>query len=46
MLLVAGLIAIIVYSWLGLEFLRRSWINFDFIWSVVLIATGALLFVT
>jgi hypothetical protein len=29
MLLVAGLIATIVYGWLGLEFLRRSWMNFD-----------------
>ena len=46
MLLVAALIAIVVYSWLGLELMRRSWINFDLIWSVVLVATGTLLIAT
>ncbi|HEX9462549.1 MAG TPA: hypothetical protein VGB82_08115 [Alphaproteobacteria bacterium] len=46
MLLVTGAIAIIVYDWLGLEFLRRSWINFDVLWSLVLIGTGTVLIVT
>jgi hypothetical protein len=45
MLLVTGAIAVVVYDWLGLEFLRRSWINFDVLWSVVLIGTGAALMV-
>jgi hypothetical protein len=44
-LLVTGSIAVIVYEWLGLEFLRRSWINFDLLWGVALIATGGILMV-
>jgi hypothetical protein len=46
MLLVTGVIAISVYSWLGLDFLRRSWINFDLLWMVALVATGTLLVMT
>lgn len=46
MLLVTGAIALLVYDWLGLEFLRRSWINFDVLWTVVLIGTGIVLMVT
>ena len=44
-LLVTGSIAVIVYEWLGLEFLRRSWINFDALWCIALAATGGLLIV-
>ncbi len=40
MLLVTGAIAFAVYRWIGLEFLRRKWINFDRIWSLALVATG------
>jgi len=43
MLLVTGLIAVITYEWLGLGFLRRGWINFDVLWTIVLLATGTLL---
>ena len=43
MLLVTGTIALLVYEFLGLEVLRRGWINFDLIWSFMLVATGALL---
>lgn len=43
MLLVTGTIALLVYEFLGLEFLRRGWINFDLVWSLMLVATGALL---
>jgi hypothetical protein len=42
-LLVTGSIAIIVYEWLGLQFLRASWINFDVLWCIALIATGGVL---
>jgi hypothetical protein len=42
-LLVTGSIAIIVYEWLGLQFLRASWINFDVLWCVALMATGGVL---
>jgi hypothetical protein len=39
-LLVTGLIAFVVYQKLGLEFLRKSWVNLDLIWAVALIATA------
>jgi hypothetical protein len=42
-LLVTGSIAVIVYEWFGLQFLRASWINFDWLWCVALIATGGVL---
>ena len=45
MLLVMGLIALIVYHWVGLGFLRRGWINLDLIWTAALVATAVLLFV-
>lgn len=41
MLLVTGAIAVTVYAWLGVEILRRAWINLDFAWSLALLAAGA-----
>jgi hypothetical protein len=35
-------IALTVYEWLGLEVLRRGWINFDWLWRGALVATGTL----
>jgi hypothetical protein len=46
MLAVTGLIAVVVYQWLGVAFLRRGWVNLDLVWSIALVATGLLLFVT
>ena len=43
MLAVTGAIALIVYEWIGLAFLRRGWINLDLIWSAALTASGAVL---
>jgi hypothetical protein len=43
MLLVTGTVALLVYEFLGLEVLRRGWINFDLVWSLMLVATGTLL---
>jgi hypothetical protein len=40
MLVVTGGVAIAVHQWLGLAFLRRSWINFDFAWILALAAAG------
>jgi hypothetical protein len=40
-LLVTTLIAWIVFTWLGVGLLRRSWINLDAIWAAALIVTGA-----
>jgi|ERR1700721_1910204 len=39
-LLATGLIAFVVYEKLGLEVLRKSWVNLDLIWAVALIATA------
>jgi hypothetical protein len=44
MLAVTGLVAGAVYEWVGLEILKRAWINLDLLWAVVLLATGLLLF--
>jgi hypothetical protein len=45
MLIVAGVIALAVYEWVGLAFLRRGWINLDLLWALALFAAGALLLV-
>jgi hypothetical protein len=41
MLITTGIVALVVYQWAGLDFLRRSWINLDLIWSAALIGIGA-----
>ncbi|SFJ26276.1 hypothetical protein SAMN04515648_3298 [Phyllobacterium sp. CL33Tsu] len=43
MLAVILVIALTVYDWFGLAFLRRGWINFDLIWIAALTATGLIL---
>ena len=45
MLVTAGLVAWLVYAWVGLALLRRAWINLDLLWSLALIATGAVFLV-
>jgi hypothetical protein len=45
MLAITGIIALAVYQWLGVAFLRRGWINLDLIWTIALIATGLILLV-
>jgi hypothetical protein len=39
-LLVAGLVAMIVYEKLGVRILQRAWFNFDLAWAIALIVTG------
>jgi len=46
MLTVTAIIALLVYDWFGVGFLRRSWINFDALWAGVLAVTGLALVVT
>lgn len=43
MLAVTGAVAVIIYRWVGLEFLRRGWINLDVMWTAALVLTGLLL---
>jgi hypothetical protein len=42
MLAVAGVIAFIVYQKVGVEILRRAWINLDLLWVGTLAATGGI----
>jgi hypothetical protein len=39
-LLITGLIALVVYEKVGLEVLRKTWVNLDLIWAAVLIVTA------
>ncbi len=39
-LVVTGLLAWVVYRKLGLALLRKTWLNFDLVWAVALVATG------
>jgi len=40
MLLTTGAVALVVYQWAGLDFLRRGWINLDLLWTAALIGIG------
>ena len=42
MLAVAGVIAVVVYQKLGVEMLRRAWVNLDVIWVAALVMTGGI----
>jgi hypothetical protein len=35
--------AVLVYEWIGLAFLRRGWINLDLLWTAALAVTGLVL---
>jgi hypothetical protein len=43
MLATTGIIALVVYQWFGVAFLRRGWLNLDRIWTGALVATGLIL---
>ena len=45
MLATTAVIALVVYQWLGVAFLRRGWINLDLLWTAALIVTGLILLV-
>jgi len=46
MLVTTGIVALTVYHWAGLDFLRRGWINLDVIWTTALIVMGVWLLLT
>jgi hypothetical protein len=46
MLVVTGIVALVVYEWVGLDFLRRGWINLDLVWTTALIGIGLWLLLT
>jgi hypothetical protein len=35
-----GVIAMMIYAWLGLKFLSRTWFNLDVVWALSLIVVG------
>lgn len=37
-----GIIASLVYRWLGLRFVSRTWFNLDVLWALSLVAVGSL----
>lgn len=41
-LLLAGLVAVLVYEMVGLRVLRKAWVNVNLVWAAVLILTGLL----
>jgi hypothetical protein len=46
MLITTGTVALVVYEWVGVDFLRRGWINLDLVWTAALILMGLWLLVT
>ncbi|HZJ12198.1 MAG TPA: hypothetical protein VFD26_06045 [Methyloceanibacter sp.] len=46
MLITTGAVALAVYEWVGVDFLRRGWINLDLVWTAALIGMGFWLLVT
>jgi hypothetical protein len=42
MFVVMGIVAVVVYEWIGLQILRSAWINLNTIWAGALIAAGIL----
>jgi len=43
MLAVTTAVAVAVYEWVGLEILRRAWLNVDLLWTLALLFAGGLL---
>jgi hypothetical protein len=43
MLFVTAAISVTIYEWVGLEVLRRAWLNIDALWVTALVATGMLM---
>ncbi|HEX5327657.1 MAG TPA: hypothetical protein VFW75_13380 [Acetobacteraceae bacterium] len=46
MLLTTGVVAVVIYEWVGVGFLRRGWINLDMLWVAALLVTGLVLLLT
>ena len=46
MLAVMGLVAVVVYEKVGVNVLRKAWINLDHLWAAAFVAAGAVTLVT
>jgi hypothetical protein len=42
MIVSGGIVAFVVYEWLGLKFISKSWFNLDVVWALSLILVGAI----
>ncbi len=42
MIAAGGTVAVLVHAWLGLGFLRRSWLNLDAVWAASLVLVGGI----
>ncbi len=42
MVTAGGIFAFVVYRWVGLKALSRSWFNLDLVWALSLVFVGAL----
>jgi hypothetical protein len=40
MVLAGGVIASVIYVWLGLKFLSKTWFNLDLVWALSLVLVG------
>ena len=40
MTMAGGVLALVIYLWLGLRFLSYTWFNLDLLWAITLIAVG------
>jgi hypothetical protein len=45
MLVATGAVALAVYEWVGLEILKRAWVNVDLIWMLAIVVAGTMLLV-
>jgi hypothetical protein len=45
MLVTTTVVAVAVYEWVGLEILRRAWINVDLVWTFALVGAGVWLLI-
>lgn len=41
MTIAGGILATVIYFWLGLKFLSKTWFNLDIVWAVSLVLVGA-----
>jgi hypothetical protein len=45
MLATIAVVSVVVYRWIGVDFLRRGWINLDLVWIIALVGCGAVLLI-
>ena len=46
MIAVMGVVAIVVYEYVGVAVLRKAWVNLDWLWAGAFIVAGLLTFFT